>query len=131
VPLELEIYGMQQLLARLANLKSDILGDVVESELRAVAIKIRDTAKAIVPVKTRSLQKSIRLQVYAQTKGVIKKIGVSAGGYVTNPDTGRLVDYARWVEFGTHKMRERSYMRVAMYLHMHDIPIKIVNKLRR
>ena len=113
------------------KLKGDILGDVTEFELRHTAEQIRDTAKAIVPTKTHALQKSIRLQVYAKTAGAIRSIGVSAGGYVVNTDTGRLVDYARWVEFGTHKMRARSYMRVAMRLHMKDLPINIVNKLMR
>ena len=50
-------------------------------------------AKNNVRVDTGTLQKSIRKQ---RTKDRV--VSVRAGGYFVNPKTGRLCDYAHWVE---------------------------------
>ena len=52
-------------------------------------------AKVYVRVETGSLRDSIRMQWIGQGRHVCT---VRAGGYVTNPKTGKLVDYAALIE---------------------------------
>ena len=58
---------------------------------------IRDLAKVYVLVDTGALRDSIRIE-----RGGIGKhwrqVKIRAGGYVTNPKTGKRVNYALWVE---------------------------------
>jgi len=107
-----EIIGLDRLLIRIKQIQ-DNLNPVVEAELKEMAEAIRDLAKIFVPIETGSLQKSIRLQSHTKSGG-LHSIGVSAGGYVTNPKSGRMVDYAIHVEFGTSRMMPRPFMRPAL-----------------
>ena len=68
-------------------------------------------AKIFVRKDTHSLEKSIRRETYAQPVGCILQMGFRAGGYVVNPKTGRLVDYAGHQEYGTSRAAFTSYMR--------------------
>jgi len=77
-----------------------------------------DIAKTIVRVDTGSLQQSIRKQ---HTRNRV--ISVRAGGYVTNPKTGKRVNYAHWVE------KNYPYMRPAYEIvkpHIKDLIIQYV-----
>jgi len=118
---EVALLGMDKLITRLANLQNEVLDRTAETSLKKVAVKIRDSAKKLCPVATGSLQKSIRLQVHARPARHIHKIGVSAGGYITNPNTGRRVDYARYVEHGTSRMTMHPFMRPALFLHRKEL----------
>jgi HK97 gp10 family phage protein len=118
------------MMARLLEIKGG-MGKACAETLDDVAHKIRDSARRIVPKDTGSLMHSIRVQKYSPEAGNVAKIGVSAGGYITNPKTGKIVDYARYVEFGTSKMPERPYMRTALYMHLGEIPINVVDKILR
>ena len=103
-------------MARLVRMKTALQTQVAD-EVRELAESIRDHAKRIVPVDTGSLMRSIRVQVYADPALHVKNVGVSAGGYITNPKTRRKVDYAGKVEFGTSRMRPRPFMRQAVEAH--------------
>jgi len=85
----------------------------VQYELHEGVAEIRDEAKRYCPVDTGSLQKSIRIQNYSRLGGVMEKIGVSAGGYVINPKTGNMVDYASYVEYGTSGSPAQPFLRPA------------------
>ena len=74
----------------------------------------RDRAKQLVPVDTGSLKKSIRKEKRAMPAGNIIYTGIRAGGYIVNPKTRRLVDYAIPVEYGSSRNRPQPYMRPAM-----------------
>jgi len=91
------------------------LDSIAIAAVREVAVKIRDTAKDWVRVDTASLQKSIRLQVYARPAAHIHRIGVSAGGYVTNPKSGRKVDYGLYVE------ADYPFLRPAVMAHAREL----------
>lgn len=64
---------------------------------------IRDEArKRIAPYsRTFALQKSIRKRKWKPPFGYFYMVGVSAGGFEINPDTGKIVDYAEVVEYGS------------------------------
>lgn len=117
-----KMYGHQQLMARLMELRTARLAEATEEQLTDVATAIRDDAKSLAPVDTGSLKQSIRLQVYHKSGTFVKKVGVSAGGYVTNPKTKRKVDYASYQEFGTSKMPPHPYMRPAIEKHKNELP---------
>ncbi len=87
----------------------------------SVAEALNDTAtdavaraKELVAIDTGALKKSIRRERLARPVGKIIYTGIRAGGYVKNPKTGRLVDYAGFIEYGTSRMRPRPFMRPAL-----------------
>ncbi len=65
--------------------------------LLAQAELMKGIAQVYVPMDTGSLRDSIRVERGGESKNW-RRVRVRAGGYVTNPKTGRLVDYAAIVE---------------------------------
>lgn len=110
--MSVEVQGAQKLRSALVSLREGLNPETAKA-IKKVAREIRDDAKRLCPVDTGSLQRSIRLQTHARPAQSIHKIGVSAGGYVTNPRTGRKVDYAAYVEFGTSRNPPQPFMRPA------------------
>ena len=78
--------------------------------LKAVAEDVKKEAKERVPVDTGALKASIRLIVTAARAGNVTRVGVRAGGYEVNPKTGKLVDYAVSIEFGTSRQTPQPYL---------------------
>ena len=108
---KIEILGEDKLIARLLQLEAGIESRALTG-VRRITEKIRDDAKDYVRINawdTGSLHNSIRVQTSARPAGNIISLGVSAGGYVTNPKTGRKVDYAIYVHDGTRRMRSRPF----------------------
>lgn len=80
----------------------DYTRDELIEAIRKTAGMGRDKMRELVAKgDSLSLFKSIRTFNYRPPFGTFFAIGVSAGGYVFNPNTGRLVDYAAVVEFGS------------------------------
>lgn len=81
---------------KLASLPKD-MADWAEEVLLSRAELMRGLAQVMVLVDTGSLRDSIRVE-----RGGIgmywREVRVRAGGYITNPKTNRLVDYALYVE---------------------------------
>lgn len=86
---------------------------VIEIAGRKTAEEAKEKAKSLVTVDTGSLRKSIRID-RRRKEGKTSFIGIGAGGFIRNPRTGRLVDYASYVEFGTSRMRPQPFMRPAL-----------------
>ena len=126
---EVEIYGAQKLIARLARLEKALDPAAVKG-VKEVAKAIRNDAKEICPVDTGSLKKSIRIGTTAKPSGHTHSIRVTAGGYVTNPKTKRKVDYASDVEFGTSKQRAQPFMRPAIVKHRRELAKAIKEAIR-
>jgi len=82
--------------------------------LLETAEEARDIAKTLVPIDTGSLQKSIRVERLARQAGKIYYTGIRAGGYIINPKTGRYVNYASFIEYGTSRSRPQPFMRPAL-----------------
>ena len=80
----------------LAELPEKMLEGAWE-EIIQVVTRMKGLAQAYVLVDTGSLRDSIRVERGGQGK-YWREIRVRAGGYVTNPKTGKLVDYAAIVE---------------------------------
>lgn len=83
---------------------------------------MRDLAQVYVRVDTGSLRDSIRVERGGQSEHW-RRVRVRAGGYVTNPKTGRLVNYAALVE------QRFPYMRPAWEEVKGDIADMIRNKI--
>jgi hypothetical protein len=84
---------------------------------------IRDLAKVYVRVDTGSLRDSIRLERVGPTRHHHKVVRVRAGGYVVNPVTKKLVNYAGVVE------SKYPYMRPAFQEVQPTIAAMIKNKV--
>jgi HK97 gp10 family phage protein len=112
-PVKVEIHA-EKLEAFIAKLPQ-----AIQQKAQAVFYKlaegVRDDAKRLVPVDTGSLQRSIRIENISLPAGVIQALRVRAGGYVTNPKSGKIVDYAAHVEYGTSRGRSQPFMRPAYY----------------
>jgi len=80
----------------LAQLPEQML-DYAEEVLLDQAHMMKGLAQILVRVDTGSLRDSIRVERGGR-KLHWRTVRVRAGGYVTNPDTGRKVDYAAVVE---------------------------------
>jgi len=80
----------------LADLPEKML-DYAFEVLMSRAELMKDLAQVYVRVDTGSLRDSIRIERGGESKDW-RRVRVRAGGYVTNPKTGRLVNYAAVVE---------------------------------
>ena len=108
--MELKIYGHQQLMLELAQIASHIEPKAVEG-LDEAADKIVKEARELCPVDTGALRKSIRKEKELRSLYPFTyTIGVAAGGHEKNPKTGREVDYAAYVEFGTSRTPAQPFM---------------------
>ena len=107
--MEIEIVGLRELEDKLSNLEEKLNRALAEA-LEEIAEKIRDDAKNLAPVDTGALRKSIRVE----KEGKLQFSVVAGGGGVVNPKTGREVDYAGFVEFGTRRMSPKPYMQPAL-----------------
>ncbi len=105
----LRITGIEQV-KRNFNALTKGINPAAVRVLKQVAKEVKDEAKELVPIDTGALKASIRLIVTAATAGDITRIGVRAGGYEVNPKTGKLVNYAVYVEFGTSRQTPQPYL---------------------
>jgi len=120
--MEIEIVRLTELEEKLSNLDVK-LSRALDEALKEIAEKIRDDAKGFVPVDTGALKKSIRIE----KKGKLQVSIVAGGGGVINPRTGREVDYASFVEFGTSRMSPQPYMQPALEKNRDEI-LRIVKE---
>ncbi len=108
----LRIEGVEQVKRNFTTLSTGIDRAAVRV-LKKIAADVKDEAKELVPVDTGALQKSIRVITTAKVAGNITRVGVRAGGFVVNPKTGKLVNYAIPIEFGWSKKAPQGYLILA------------------
>ena len=120
--MEIEIVGLTELEDKLSNLDVKLSNALAEA-LEEIAEKIRDDAKGFVPVDTGALRKSIRIE----KKGKLKVSIIAGGGGIINPRSGREVDYAGYVEFGTRRASPQPYMQPALEKNKDEI-LRIVKR---
>jgi HK97 gp10 family phage protein len=122
--LSVEIAGSAELTARLENLASRI-GELSGEALVELAEQIVDDAKALCPVDTGSLRRSIRYERDPEG-GVIIAAG---GGGVINPRTRREVDYAAYVEFGTGRSPAQPFLQPALEKNLLNLEAVLSGKI--
>lgn len=136
----IKVTGLNRVRARLLELPN-ILPVVSVAETRAVLELIKQDAVRSCPVGTPqstgipgyiggSLRKSIRIEHRMRGRGKTLNMGVAVGGYIVNPNTGKLVHYALWVEHGTSTMVARPFLRNAILKHQASLPRRIVAGIR-
>jgi len=129
IKISLKWENLERLIRYLDNFPNE-LSRQVETQLHEAMTQVRDEAKRNCPVDTGSLQRSIRIQTYAKQAGVMHKIGVSAGGYIINPKTGRRVDYASHVEYGTARVPAQPFLRPAFENKKRDLRRLILQAIK-
>jgi HK97 gp10 family phage protein len=107
--LSVEISGSAELTARLERLASRI-GELSGEALVELAEHIVEDAKALCPVDTGSLKRSIRYERDPDGSIII----AAGGGGVINPRTRREVDYAAYVEFGSSRSPAQPFLQPAL-----------------
>lgn len=112
IPVVIELTGDYQSDAESVKITlaqiDDQLEPVLEQNLLEAAYYMKGWAQALAAYDTGSMRRSIHVE---HPKPLW--VRVRAGGYVTNPKTGQLVDYARYVEEGTRNMAAQPFMRPA------------------
>ncbi len=88
--------------ARIDGLLRTTNGDV-GTRLQRIGVRVQNTAKVMCPVDTGRLRSSI------QTTNVRR-----SGNHELSVRVGSAVNYARYVELGTRRMRARPYLRPAL-----------------
>jgi hypothetical protein len=88
---------------KLANLPEKMLEWAFEVLMKQAEL-MKDLAQMYVPVETGALRDSIRIERGGQNLNW-RQVRVRAGGYVVNPKTRRLVNYAVFVEHTQPYMR--------------------------
>lgn len=143
VRIELKLEGIEQFERYVLKIIPNGISNAADEALTETAEEARDIAKTLVPIGTPestgirgyvggSLQKSIRIERHAQPKGNIRYVGIRAGGYIINPNTGRIVDYAVWVEKGNSRgIYPRPYMQPALRRAMRKLPGRYWRALAR
>jgi len=89
----------QSVKTSLAELPTKMMDYAFEVMLKQAEL-IKGLAQVYCPVETGSLRDSIRVERGGENKQW-RQIKVRMGGYVTNPKTGKKVNYAGFQEFGT------------------------------
>ena len=122
--MSVEIAGSAELTARLENLASRI-DEISDEALAELAERIVDDAKALCPVDTGSLRRSIRYE-RDPDGGVVIAAG---GGGVVNPRTRREVDYAAYVEFGTSRTPAQPFLQPALEKNLPSLEALLSGKI--
>jgi len=122
VRIKLEIDGTKDLLRYLENKLPDAFNESMSEVLKETAQIGKDKAQSLVPVDTGALKKSIRIERLGMKSGKITYTGIRAGGYIRNPKTNKIVDYAAHVEYGTSNQRPQPYLRPAAEYAMQRLP---------
>ena len=94
--------------AKLAVLPQKMMEYAFEVMMKQAEL-IKGLAQVYVPVETGSLRDSIRIERGGEGQNW-RQIRVRAGGYITNPNTGKIVNYAKHQEFGTKYMIGTFYL---------------------
>ncbi len=98
------------------------IADAVDMELYLP--RVLDFAKAWCPVSSGALRDSIRVE-----RPNPRDAKLMAGGLdYLNPDTGKPIDYARFVHDGTSKMAPRPFLLQALIAEKHNIAKGIIDK---
>ncbi|MEM2351651.1 MAG: HK97 gp10 family phage protein [Thermoproteota archaeon] len=107
--MSVDIVGSAELMAKIESL-SGRLNELSDEALAELAERIVEDAKALCPVDTGSLRRSIRWE-RDSSGGVVIAAG---GGGIINPRTKREVDYAAYVEFGTSRAPAQPFLQPAI-----------------
>jgi len=116
ISLTIEWEGLDRLQGYLAKVVSEAFERAALEALDEATRRGVEYAKAVVPVDTGALRRSIRQEPKPQREDGYYVAGITAGGGgVVNPRTGREVDYAAYVEFGTSRAPAQPYLTPALY----------------
>lgn len=130
---DIQISGLEPVLARLKNLGPDIRRRSLRNGLRKGANMVRKAAQDAAPKRSGAMARNIRVQFASRTArrvgGVAFRVGVRGGaqqpgsktryarsrrGSSSQTASGGSTWYWRLVEFGTAKMEAQPFMRPAL-----------------
>ena len=131
VRLKLDWTGQRELQRYLAKTIPQAFEASLQEALLDTAEEGAKRAKELSPVDTGAMRESIRVERLAKPRGNIYYTGIRAGGYIRNPKTGRFVDYASFVEYGTSRQRPQPFMRPAVNWAMRRLPNHFWRSLSR
>lgn len=131
VRMEMKWKGVDNLLRHLEKTMPRAFQSAMTDALLESAELGKERAKSLVPIDTAALQRSIRIERIAKPARNIIRTGIRAGGFIRNPRTNRLVDYAIYVEFGTSRQRPQPFLRPAHEYAMKRLPSIFWKQLSR
>lgn len=130
--LTIEWEGLEALHRYLAQIIPEALEKAALEALDSATGEGVEYAKAVAPIDTGALRRSIRQEPRARRGGDGYEAGITAGGGgVINPRTGREVDYAAYVEYGTSRAPAQPYLRPGLIHAAMRLPLHFLSILRR
>lgn len=132
--------GKKKIMMRLAQLEKG-LPNMADTAITLIGRKIKEDAQEDCPVGTPastgvpgyiggSLKKSGRL--FRKIKsGATRLIRITFGGYIRNPNTGKIVDYAKHVHDGTSRMPARPFLQNSINRHARALLKAIIDVVKR
>lgn len=96
----------------IATLPEKMLDHAFEVLMKQAEL-IKGLAQVYAPVETGSLRDSIRVERGGESQHW-RQVSVRAGGYITNPKTGKKVNYAHHMEYGTKYISGYFYLTAAV-----------------
>ncbi|HDI53113.1 MAG TPA: HK97 gp10 family phage protein [Candidatus Bathyarchaeota archaeon] len=132
ISLTIEWEGLEALRRYLARIIPEALEKAALEALDAATEEGVEYAKTVVPVDTGALRRSIRQEPRPRREGDGYEAGITAGGGgVVNPKTGREVNYAAYVEYGTSRAPAQPYLRPGLLHAAMRLPLHFYRILRR
>ena len=95
------IKGLEKALKKIESLEG-LLAEEVRKEMRKALVPVRAEAKALAPVDTGALRRSIRIKTEIKDGQIIGKVGT-------------YLHYGKYVELGTSKMYAQPFLLPAFY----------------
>jgi hypothetical protein len=77
-----------------------------------------------------ALQRSIHKDLVTRPDSDSWEIKVTAGGYIVNPNSNRLVNYASPVEYGSSRQAPRGFIRPSFLVNIYLVKDKLVQAVK-
>ena len=111
---DIKLLGDKKLQRKLNKMDKRVAGKVLKQSMKSAMEPVRELAARRAPVRTGKLRKSIRTAVYSGRNfaGAVVRTGTRAQLGI---EPGDSYYYPSALEYGTSKIRPRSYMRSSLY----------------
>ena len=111
------IRGLGNLIIKMNTLETELKKEV-EKEMNQALLPVKVEAVSIAPFDTGALSRSIAIRTEVTEEAIIGKVGA-------------YIDYAKYLEFGTSKMKAQPFLRPAFDTHKMEVSEDIKRRIQK